>query len=386
MTVFEYFKNIKEALVLSPELIEEGYDHKVTPENYVSLFGETYEDMYGNVRKDETQGPSLDPTHLVFDNKYEVKKDVAKRAARYYYDSNIPIHDIADISASNYNNDVYFPLQIPKDGLRPLGIETLEIPDDSSDNYIYLNIQHFPTFEGLVLENFIIDCCMDDIIEELSKLTPYHVYKKEIPSIGNVICVEDVIANIKTIDQLKIFIKNKYGGNLYLLNGDIGAMTISKDIFNIPKDSMPSTLDVEITLEEQWSENGYDSETIKECIICQVIQNIDWSISIIPQPSQIQNVISKQLQLWAQYTNYTYDNYWIAPDGLEKLIEFMIKYDFKSPHGFVDSIIRGRDAIVLAISLDKKRHDECFTCTPNFPYDSIYDFIKGNYILVRLIK
>lgn len=385
MTVFEYFKKIKDTLVISPELITEGNDYKVTSENYVSLFGETYEDMYGNVTRYETQRPSVDPTHLVFDNTYEVKKDIAKRAARYYYDSNVPIHDIADISASNYNNDVDFPLQIPKDGLRPLGIKTITIPDEASDNYIYINIEHFPTFEALVLENFIIDCCMDDIIEELSNLTPYLVYKKEIPSIGNVICVEDIIANIRTIDQLKIFIKNEYAKSLYLLNGEIGTMTISKDIFNIPKDSIPPILNIEITLEKIWSADAYYAEQIIESISCQVVQNMDWSISFIPQPSQIQDVIYRQLELWSEYTHYTYDNYWIAPDGLEKLIEFMIKYNLKSPHGFVSSIIKGKDAIELATYLDNKRHEDGFTYNTKLPC-SIYDFISGNFILVRLNK
>ena len=87
----------------------------------------------------------------------------------------------------------------------------------------------------------------------------------------------------------------------------------------------------------------------------QITKNIDWSLSLVPQPNMVQNVILEQFNLWSQWTKYVYNNWWFVPNALLPLIRFMIQYNYKGPYGYVKDVVDNKKALEMTIKYDNSQ-------------------------------
>ena len=110
-------------------------------------------------------------------------------------------------------------MYIHKNGLQPLGIKKMALHCDyDTTEYIYVNFELLPIYESLVLGNYILEVCLDDIIKEMSKVSMYSLYKKNVFTVGDMIYSDGSISQLTSINQLISYIQEVNANELYLIN------------------------------------------------------------------------------------------------------------------------------------------------------------------------
>ena len=104
-----------------------------------------------------------------------------------------------------------------------------------------------------------------------------------------------------------MFVYESMNRNMYFLDGKIKTLHTNDARVNIKSDNIPQTIEINYILERTWCAPGYESEVDDYFIVrnvkYRVVQNIDWSLSLFPDPSDVQKLISEQMNLWKQWTN-----------------------------------------------------------------------------------
>ena len=385
MSIFEYFKK------------------------YVDLFQGCYNELIGigslkpvkNPFGDDLDLPQIDNNIVYntldnegcisYDCENSLIKDIVSRAKEYYL-KNYSFLQNFDIFLDYDSFEYYFPMYIHKNGLQPLGIKKMALHCDyDTTEYIYVNFELLPIYESLVLGNYILEVCMDDIIKEMSKVSMYSLYKKNVFTVGDMIYSDGSISQLTSINQLISYIQEVNANELYLIKGNLKPINVSYDLIKNADWQIPATIDLEITLEKIWCNQGYqdgiDDFFIKRMVQFQITKNIDWSLSLVPQPNMVQNVILEQFNLWSQWTKYVYNNWWFVPNALLPLIRFMIQYNYKGPYGYVKDVVDNKKALEMTIKYDNDEYDSCFIGDVQMfrlPAEKLSDFIYIDYSLVLL--
>lgn len=336
-----------------------------------------------------------------FESQRQMIEYISKLAAQKYYDNNCPIHDkyfnvIDDLDKIDELLEG-FPFYVNKLGLEAIGINSFGIKDDCSDNAVFINIEHISNIIACTaIENYIFSCCIDDIIKELSQKSAYRCYKKENTVVGDLIMYDKQIANINSITQLKMFVYESMNRNMRFLEGKIKTLHTNDVRVNIQSDNIPQTIEINYILERTWCAPGYECEIddyfIVRSVKYRVVQNIDWSLSLFPDPSDVQKLISEQMNLWKQCTNDIYGDWWFPPTTMRPLIEFMKKNKYSFNGRYIDKIVTYEEAEKMTIDADNKEFDDCFIGDgiliqiSDLPEEKYYDYISTYDQVLVILK
>ena len=180
------------------------------------------------------------------------------------------------------------------------------------------------------------------------------------------------------------------------LEGKIKTLHTNDVRVNIQSDNIPQTIEINYILERTWCAPGYECEIddyfIVRSVKYRVVQNIDWSLSLFPDPSDVQKLISEQMNLWKQCTNDIYGDWWFPPTTMRPLIEFMKKNKYSFNGRYIDKIVTYEEAEKMTIDADNKEFDDCFIGDgiliqiSDLPEEKYYDYISTYDRVLVILK
>lgn len=285
--------------------------------------------------------------YLIFNNDTEIFDYISTEISKYYFQNEICLKDLDSILPkedyeATAEPDSFIDIKYLKHvnlsdiGINKFGVFGNHYETDYNDVYdeddlLLINMDKIPYFERMVIESFIWNNCIDNIIEKLSKLTTFKIKKHKIDGVPcYVILTTGKIAQINSLHQLKMYVERFHYDDLKVL-GDLlkGKIKIDSSYINIPFDEIPHYLELNVILERYWEETIQIQVETKdlyklEKIRFQVIINPDKSISLIPYPIDVERIIALQIRFWQKY-NYIED-YGLDADLVPNKIIHLYEY------------------------------------------------------------
>lgn len=291
------------------------------------------------------------PPLFIFKSEEELLEVISQNIADYYYKNERLLEDIPSFSSTQYDvcgyniAHVFFQhVDLLKAGINMFALY-------GEDDIMVIHYDRIPSYERMIIDNYIWSRCDEIVLNKLSKLTAFKLYLETIENVpGRYISTYEEFGQINTVNQLRMFIEYKEADKLFLLNDSFGtSIEINNKILNLPIDSLPSFITMDAILEKTWcrADSCYqeDDNYIIDYLRFLIIPNIDKSITLKPHPADIELLISKQLELWNENLHFIYDDEMfntellIFPEPLKPLMNYYYKNKIESPYGFIDRII-----------------------------------------------
>ena len=290
--------------------------------------------------------------YIIFNNDTEIFDYLSTKIANYYFENEVCLKDLDSIlpkedyeataEPDSFIDIIYLKhVNLSLVGINKFGVFGNHYETDYNDVYdeddlLLINMDIIPYYERMVIESFIWNNCIDNVIEKLSKLTTFKLQKHKIEGVPcYVILTTGKIAQINSFHQLKMYVERFYYDDLRILGGLLkGNIKIDSAYINIPLGELPHFIELNVMLERLWIEVEEHVSHKKNFILAKVrfqtIINPDKSISLIPYPIDVERIIYEQILYWKRrgYIYYNYDEFdtydeLIVPDKIIHLFKYL---------------------------------------------------------------
>lgn len=300
-----------------------------------------------------------EPDMVCFNSNDEMIKYLSPKLADYCYENESVIEDLPS-TLNNFPESLFLYNDIPEEwdhvGLKHVCLDQIGIikfavrgnakiinrlSEFSEENVLIIRYSKIPIFERMLIDNYIWNMCIDEIIRILKNRTMFNIEKCYIEGgVGYVIKSSSKISQLNNIHQLKMYVERFFYGELQLLRNLVkNKITIESSYINMPYEELPHFVDFNVFLEKCRLEDlpvTYENEDLYklEKVKFQVVVNPDKSVSLIPYPLDVERIISIQANMWRKYNeDYGYDSE-LVPNEIIHLFEYIRDNHLTLSYGF----------------------------------------------------
>lgn len=230
------------------------------------------------------------------------------------------------------------------------------------NDVLVVDLSYIPNYERMVIENFIWEMCVDEVINKLRKITSFNIDKVLVEGAPSFCLYSNYkIAQINTINQLQMYVERHCYNDLFLVEKLLKSkITIQRSLINFPLEELPRYVDINVML---WKINGnpdyvepkefYQLEKIR----FQLVINADMSISLIPHPKDMEMIILKQISILDSKDAFThYQNYLVFSDTFLPLFEYLYNNKLASNFGEIDKFLEDTDSETKQLKYDMENY------------------------------
>lgn len=339
-------------------------------ETYFKIPLDEYEETCLFMRYYNDEKLSDDKDIIIYNSEYGFIDNISQMIAHKLYETDEFLQDTPPVNAANWEWAQYCSISsyfgmglnywvLPHITLSDIGIKKFIIKGCENPTIVYYS--HMSDYERMIFDSFIYDVCAYKIIEYLSKLTCYKISKRKIDGLpGCIIVQEDKIAQINSLDQLKMYIYRYEIEKLNIFDTLLDCeIEIPSNLLNIKLEEFPRFVEVGIVLEEIWGNEYIDTTYIDDNIRFQVIINTDKNLVLKPFPLDLERIIKRQFNLWGNYME-TYSNYRFIPSPLQKMATYLMKNKIKASFGYIERVLDYQESYEIATQIDDNAYNHCF--------------------------
>lgn len=218
-------------------------------------------------------------------------------------------------------------------------IETIEKFCICHNNKIYFFSSHISSYEKNIFYNFVWHKCIDAIISEIRKQSPYYLYASE----NSEYRMKEIFIYMERpweiSDQPEINVKaskilNEQSKNHSLTATINAALYIKNEIINVGSSRINHFTTVKTSLTKAWCNDWWISEINKENLVYHDIRfhityDNGMNLRLFPHIPDVIELIETQLLYLRRYYDVVYDefDYWLLPDITEPLLRFAKEKD-----------------------------------------------------------
>ena len=332
-----------------------------------------YPDYQNEFSIDRQSMEHLPDNITIFQTENELVNTLSSQIASTIFDRDTIICDIPNYTGNCdeelMDKIIYFPYIIPHVTLSDIGIDRFAICQDDN-TVITCYYSHLTKLEQSIIDIAIWNVCADKIIENLSKLTIFKLSKSQFSMFGLQSIIADMtFGQVNNLTQLRMYILEYYLNDLSLLKGSLikHYLTVPKEYVNhdIAWNNMAITLNVTLEKEDIYQyysvpEEEYDMYYQVVPVKFQIIKNLDFSLSLVPDPKQILKLIEMQINfLKKRFTCIGYRGY-LVPNKIVPLFEYLYNNEFETCYGKVKRICNYEETLKVASDEDDKIYNSCY--------------------------
>lgn len=329
---------------------------------------------------------------LIFKNDEDFSNFISSRLAEYIYSNDFFLKDKPSIIKDIDNPYPYgcydYPHYLKYTSLSDIMISWFALYEDNE--FLVVDYENIPIYERSVIDFFIWNYCVDKIVDKLSKLTAFCIYKKQVKGVPYDILYTDFkVTQINNVSQIKMYVERNDYEKLRIF-GNLLKVPIELDgkVMNIPRKDLPPFVELLIILEKKpkYSQYGWNGSLVFEKIRFQIIPNPNGSVSLKPYSVDIEDLIKKLLVFWDSVI-ISDEDVLLIPDKMKPIFDYLLINNIPTEYGVVKKVYEKEKSLEIARNTDKHRYEECYDDLISY-YNYVFpleNYIHEDYIIALMI-